>query len=149
MNGELGGKGLEFARRYYETVAQIPEKHKVDIIGHFDIVSKNIERIDYIDITDKAYINLGLEAIHSLKGKIPFFEVNTGAIARGYRTSPYPQMEFLKEFKNLGFGAVINSDCHNKHFLDCHFEESIQLLKSAGFNSKFILTENGFEEVEL
>ena len=28
------------------------------------------------------------------------FEVNTGAIARGYRTIPYPQMEFLKEFFN-------------------------------------------------
>ena len=72
-----------------------------------------------------------------------------GAIAREYRTAPYPQMEFLREFKNCGFGAVISSDCHNKSFLDCHFEESRELLISAGFNSIWILTDGGFKEIGL
>ena len=75
--------------------------------------------------------------------------MNTGAISRGYRTAPYPQMEFLKEFKRLGFGAVLTSDCHNKDFLDCAFDDAAALLAQAGFDSKWILTEDGFREVSL
>ena len=90
-----------------------------------------------------------MEAIHSLKGKIPLFEVNTGAISRGYRTSPYPQMEFLKEFNRLGFGVVVTSDCHDKNFIDCFYNEAEMLISNAGFKSKWILTDNGFIEVGL
>ena len=58
-------------------------------------------------------------------------------------------MEFLKEFRALGFGALITSDCHNMDFLDCHFEEARALLAAAGFGSRWILTKNGFKEVAL
>lgn len=146
---QFGDDGLKFARKYYETVSQIPEVHKVDIIGHFDLLAKNIERLDYLDSTAREYLNLGFEAIHNLKGRIPLFEVNTGAIARGYRTKPYPQIDFIKEFKNCGFGAVITTDCHDKNFLECYFEESKQLLIMAGYDSYFVLTDDGFREVQI
>lgn len=58
-------------------------------------------------------------------------------------------MEFLKEFNRLGFGAVITSDCHDKNFIDCHFEGAKSLLEAVGFKSKWILTENGFKEIGL
>lgn len=149
VNDNFCGDGMGFAKKYFETVARLPEKGKIDIIGHFDILTKNNERGRFIDTSDKAYLTLGLEAIHALKGKINLFEINTGAISRGYRSSPYPQMEFLKEFKRLGFGAVITSDCHDKNYIDCSFVEAKQLLLAAGFTSKFVLTENGFSEVVL
>ena len=88
-------------------------------------------------------------AIQTLKGQIPFFEVNTGAISRGYRTTPYPQMEFLRAFKDSGFGAVITSDCHDRNFIDCYYEEAEELLRAAGFRSKWMLTQEGFKEVAL
>jgi histidinol-phosphatase (PHP family) len=69
------------------------------------------------------------EAIEALAGKIPYFEVNTGAIARGYRTTPYPMPFIIKEFQRRGFGVVLTSDCHNVAFLDCWFEEAAELLK--------------------
>lgn len=145
----FGGIGHAFARKYFETVAELPERKKIDIIGHFDLITKNNETGKIIDTSAKQYLDLGYEAIHALKGKIPLFEVNTGAIARGYRSLPYPQMEFLKEFKRCEFGAVITSDCHDKNFIDDHFEEAKELLLAAGFNSKYILTDSGFEEVGL
>lgn len=145
----FGDSGLSFAKKYFETVASLPQKHKFDIVGHFDIITKNNDRGGFIDVSAKEYLNLGFEAIHSLKGKIPFFEVNTSAVSRGYKTTPYPQMEFLREFNRCGFGAVITSDCHNKRFIDYHFEESAELLSAAGFHSRYILTDNGFAEVGL
>jgi histidinol-phosphatase (PHP family) len=147
LRDNFGGDGMAFAKRYYETVARLPEKRNFDIIGHFDLLTKNNEAGRFIDTESKKYIDLGIEAIHSLRGKIPIFEVNTGAIARGYRTLPYPQIEFLREFKNCGFGAVISSDCHDKKYLDCYYEEAEELLRAAGFKLKWIPTKDGFTEV--
>lgn len=149
VNINFGGDSLKFAKKYFETTLLLPQKLKVDILGHFDILTKTNELSRLIDTTTKEYLNYGYEAIHNLKGKIPLFEVNTGAIARGYRTTPYPQIEFLKEFKNCGFGVVITSDCHNKEFIDCYYKEAKEMLLNAGFDSQWVLTKNGFKEVSL
>lgn len=149
VNNNFGGDALKFAKRYFETLLLLPQKHSFDIIGHFDLLSKTNEQRHFIDTTSKEYLNYGYEAIHNLKGKIPLFEVNTGAISRGYRTTPYPQTEFLKEFKNCGFGVVITSDCHNKDFIDCYYNEAKELLLSVGFKTQFILTKDGFTEEKL
>ena len=140
---------MKFAKAYYSLLAQAPKLGKFDIVGHFDLITKNNEVGKFLDTGSKEYLSCALETVHALAGKVPFFEVNTGAVARGYRTSPYPQMEILKELKAAGFGAVISSDCHNKKFLDHGFEDARELLRAAGFDSRFVLTRNGFREVEL
>lgn len=149
LNKKFGNDSLKFAKKYFETISLLPERHKADILGHFDLLSKNTERLNYLDVNSKEYLKLGFESINSLKGKIPLFEVNTGAVSRGYRTSPYPQLEFIKEFKNCGFGAVITSDCHNKNHLDCDFDNAKELLEMAGYNSRYVLTDSGFKEIAL
>ena len=149
VNDYFGGNGLAFAKKYFETVARLPERKSFDIIGHFDLASKNNDAGKFFDASSHEYLNYGLEAIHALCGKIPFFEVNTGAIARGYKALPYPAMDFLREFKALGFGAIITSDCHNKDYLDCNFGEAREILSAAGFGSRWILTKDGFKEVVL
>ena len=65
------------------------------------------------------------------------FEVNSGAIARGYRTTPYPAPFIMEELKNLGAKMIISSDCHNKEFLDCNFDKSIEYIKSFGFKKVY------------
>ncbi len=149
VRDNFGGDGLAFAKKYFETVAALPERRKFDIIGHFDLITKNNTQGKFMDVSSPAYLDMGFEAIHALKGKIPLFEVNTGAIARGYRTAPYPQMEFLKEFCRCGFGVVITSDCHDKNAIDCWYDQAETLIAQAGFRSKWILTDSGFKEVAL
>lgn len=149
IRDNFSGNSFDFAKRYYETVANLPSRCDIDIIGHFDLLTKNNELGRFIDTSEKGYLSLGYDAIYALKGKIPLFEVNTGAIARAYRTAPYPQIEFLRAFKECGFGAVISSDCHNKDFLDCQFDSARELLHTVGFKSRWILTDDGFKEVEL
>ena len=145
----FGGSGMAFARKYFETVMALPDKRRYDILGHFDLVCKNNEKGRFLDETSRDYLELGFEAIHALQGKIPLFEVNTGAISRGYRSVPYPRSEFLKEFYRCGFGVVITSDCHDKSSLDCAYDEATALIKEAGFRSRWVLTHDGFKEVAL
>ena len=145
----FGGNGLAFAKAYYEAMAQLPQYGNFDIIAHFDLVAKNIEAAPLFDESSVEYLRYATDAMDALRGKIPFFEVNTGAMSRGYRTTPYPSVALIKEFKKRGFGAIISSDCHDGRHLDLGFEDSRNLLAECGFAERYILTENGFKAVAL
>ena len=145
----FAGDPMAYAKAYYAQLATLPEYGKFDILGHFDLITKHCEKVDFFDTDSKEYRHAAMEAMEALAGKIPYFEVNTGAIARGYRTTPYPMPYFIKEFKRLGFGVIISSDCHDKNFLDCHFREAEQLLWECGYREKFVLTKDGFAPVAL
>lgn len=148
IDEQFGGNGLEYAKKYYKSLACLPEYGKFDIIGHFDLITKHSDNVKFFDEESKEYKNAAIEAAEALSGKIEFFEVNTGAIARGYRKTPYPSPFIAKELKRLGFKAVITSDCHDRRMLDCEFSQAQELLKACGFREHYILTENGFKGVE-
>lgn len=149
METHYDNNGLLLAKEYYNTMANMWHYGDFDIIGHFDIVTKNIETTNLFDVNSKEYLDFAFEAIEALKGKIPFFEVNTGAISRGYRKTPYPSIPIIKEFKRQGFGVVITSDCHDRNHLDCYFNEAAKLLKACGYKEKYVLTDSGFTVVSL
>lgn len=149
IDGHFGGDGIAFAKKYYEKLTELPSYGSFDILGHFDLITKNIETLRLFDTESAEYKKAAVSAIDALSGKIPFFEVNTGAISRGYRTSPYPTLDLIKEFKSRGFGAVISSDCHDGRFLDCGFDKARELLRAGGFTERYVLTNNGFKAVEI
>ena len=82
------GDFLRYAQGYYRAVADVANQTKCNIVGHFDLLSKFNEGGAMFDETDPRYLALGYEAIDALLEKDLVFEVNTGAISRGYRTSP-------------------------------------------------------------
>lgn len=143
------GDGMAYVRNYYNDLAKLPQYGKFDIIAHFDLITKFCEEEKLFDETSKEYQWAAIEAAERLAGKIPYFEVNTGAISRGYRTTPYPDNFLLRELKRLGFGAVVSSDCHDSEYLACGLKEAEELLKNHGFKEKYILTKSGFVPVEL
>ena len=83
----------------------------------------------YKGFDDPAYVRVMTDTIDDL-GTERIFEVNTGAIARGYRTTPYPAPFLLKEWKAIGGEIVISSDCHDKAFLNYRFNEAVEYAKS-------------------
>ncbi len=147
INTYFGGDGMQYAKAYYESLARLPEYGDFDIIGHFDLITKHCENTAFFNENCDEYLEYAFRAAQKLSGKIPFFEVNTGAIARCYRTTPYPSVPILKELKRLGYGAVISSDCHDRNKLDCAFNVAEQLLKNCGYKEYYVLTENGFKPV--
>ena len=145
----FGGDGMAFAGSYYEHLAQLPSHGKFDIVGHFDIHAKLNEACHMFDEEDPAYLKMAVEALDALTGKIAIAEINTGAIARGYRTVPYPTLTLLKEMKKRGFGILFTSDCHDKRFFDCYFAEAEQMAMAAGYREYFVLKKEGFVPVPL
>ncbi len=149
INTYYNGDGMKYARDYYANLARLPEYGDFDIIGHFDLITKHSEKENFFDTSCTQYQEYAIAAAEALAGKIPYFEVNTGAISRGYRTTPYPEPFILKEMKRLGFKPVVSSDCHNRQDLDKGFATSAQLLLDAGFTEHYVLTKDGFTAASL
>lgn len=147
VNNVFNGSYEAFAEEYFENASTVVEKTNCQIIGHIDLISKNFERLGLKE-TDK-YLSFAEKAVKKLvKYNVPF-EINTGAIARGYRTSPYPSENILKMIKEHGGKIIFTSDCHNKDYLDCFFNESLILAKKIGFTKRCIFTHDGIEEIML
>ena len=136
----FGGDRLGFAERYFESVVRHTEKTKPDIVGHFDLITK----YSLIDEDDPAYRRLAVEAIRECAKYCRRFEVNTGAMARGLRTSPYPADFLLSELLKLSCSVVITSDAHYPEKIDFAFDETAAYLKRLGFTAVQRLTANGF-----
>ncbi len=135
-----------YAKAYYDLVGEIFERTSCDIIGHFDLISKFFEMLDIKE--DDKYLYIAENAVDALVKCQKPFEINTGAIARGHRTTPYPARAILEMIKNKGGKIIFNSDCHNKYFLDCGYSMAEQLAKNVGFTKRSILTKNGFCELD-
>ena len=76
-------------------------------------------------------------------------EINTGAIARGYRKTPYPRRFLLERVRARGGRIVLSSDAHSAAGVACGLAEAAELARSAGFTEYQLLTRNGFAPAPL
>ncbi len=102
---------------YYQLVSNIYKKTKCDIVGHFDLVSKYNEEERLFSESDLRYKDMVKKAVNILSGENVLFEINTGAMARGLKSTPYPSPYIRKILKEKNCRFVASSDCHRKEFL--------------------------------
>ena len=126
---------------YYAAVTAAAERTACQIVGHFDLIAKFNEGDRLFDPRCRA---AALEALHTLARRDLLFEVNTGAMARGYRTQPYPDPALLRELRALGGRILITSDCHQAEHLLYGFQEARELAIACGFQETMQLTPQGF-----
>ncbi len=149
ISGSFGGDALSYCECYYSTIGDLFSRVKADIIGHFDLITKFCERGYAFDTSSMRYITACTNALDSLLAYGVPFEINSGAISRGYRTSPYPSCEILRYIHEKGGSIILSSDSHDARYL-CHaFDLSAQIARSCGFKTQMILTPNGKNEIEL
>ena len=109
--------------RYFATVADVVNKTECDIIGHFDLISKFVEQEPLFDTNHPRYVAAWQKAADELlKADVPF-EINTGAISRGYRTAPYPSADMIAYIKERGGTIILSSDAHSADAIAYRFYE--------------------------
>ena len=109
-----GGDIYAFAEDYFRLVGDLWERARCRIIGHFDLLTKFNEDGSLLDETHPRYLRAAGEALDRLMEAPVLFEVNTGAMARGYRTTPYPGPVLRREIARRGGTFIRSSDCHRK-----------------------------------
>ena len=118
--------GLEADLYTDEIVAKLGEKINPSFIGHFDLVTKFNENDCLFSTKDPRYIEAWQAAADELlKLKVPF-EINTGAIARNCRVTPYPALDIAEYITERGGEFILSSDCHDSDFLSCGFDECLK-----------------------
>ena len=126
----------------YDTIAQNP---RVDIVGHFDLLSKFDEVSGLFDGSVPAYRDAAMAAMEKLLRADKIFEVNTGAMSRGYRTAPYPSEFLLRELHARGGRVLVTSDSHAVGTITHAFDTVEDMLLSIGFKEIWVLGDTGFE----
>ncbi len=142
----FGGDVSEFSKAYYGAFCDYIIKRKPDIVGHFDLITKFDELDEPLFLNNVEYIKLAEGFLKKAAQSGSLFEVNTGAISRGYRKMPYPQRELLHTLLKLDAGVVLSSDSHSADTLDFAFEETKRLLRDIGFGHTYVLCDGEFKK---
>jgi len=130
---------------YYAEYDKIAASPRVDIVGHFDLITKFDEpRAIFSEFPDCA-----ARAMETLVRAGKIFEINTGAITRGYRCTPYPSEPMLRRLHELGGKITVSSDAHSIGGLGRGFAQSLALAVRCGFSELWQLDAGTFVPVPI
>lgn len=145
----FGGDPYAYCRAYYRQLAACCAESRAAFIGHFDLVAKFNEGMRCFDESDPRYLGPAFEALDAALDRHLPIEINSGAMARGYRSAPYPAAPLLRRIRARGGEIIINSDAHAAAQLDFGFALCAALARDCGFDHALRLRRNGFEEAPL
>lgn len=119
----FNGNIYDLIDEYYRTVCDVVSKTNADIIGHFDLITKTNNNFMLFDENSSRYIAAYQKACDKLIDTGKLFEINTGAIARGYKDSPYPSSDIYNYLKSKGAKFILSSDSHSTDTLCFDFDK--------------------------
>lgn len=129
---ECNGDVYEVCEKYFEIVSDVVNKTNANIIGHFDLVSKFNDGNRFFDEDNPRYVKAAEKALDVLLKTGRPFEINTGAMSRGYKKFPYPSKKILGYIAAHDGSVILSSDSHRKETLMYKFDECEELANSLG-----------------
>ncbi len=102
------------AEAYFALVGELYERTQCDVVAHFDLFTKFNEGNAFFNTSDPRYVHAAIAAMDQLARCPVLLEVNTGAMARGYRSAPYPESALISRWLSEGKELILSSDCHDK-----------------------------------
>ena len=141
----FGGDPIAMLRGYFDILGAHVSRVKPTFVGHFDLPAK----FSALPEETEAYRETARAALRELLRICPFLELNTGAMARGYRKTPYPALFLLKEWKRMGGEIILTADAHAAEGILFGYQEAARLAKAAGFKKSAVLTMSGLLECDL
>lgn len=126
--------GIEnLAVRYYETVAEMVESMKPEVVGHLDLVRRNAPPDAVLD--SPRIRRAAGEALEAIRRYGAILDVNTAGYRKGLG-SPYPSPWLVKLAWDMGIGFCFGDDSHS--------------IDQVGFgvdNARTYLLENGVQHI--
>lgn len=132
-----GGDACAYAEEYFSLVGSVLDVTGADIVGHFDLITKFSDEMP-LPVAHPRWKKAVQDALDQLcaNSRRPVFEINTGAMARGFRASPYPAPDILRQIRAHGCPIMISSDCHDRRKLDFGYAAAAAAAREAGFKEQ-------------
>ena len=144
-----GGDFYAFARDYYENMYELDKKTGCDIVGHFDLLTKFNEGGRLFDESDERYRRYAIDALDYLISRDLIFEINTGAMSRGYRNSPYPSEFLLRRMIDKGGRIMLNSDSHSAKNICFAFDRALEYARYCGARELTVFKNGRFTATQI
>ena len=141
----FGGSVLDMAKCYYDLLCEHVQRTRPTLLGHFDVITK----FSIMPESDDRYRQIAEDALKQILRLCPYIELNTGAIARGLRTAPYPSDYMLEVVREEGGSIVLSADAHRAENQTFWFDEAVALLKQKGIDHIAVFNGKGFESVQI
>lgn len=138
----FGGDMMALIRTYYADVTAMAQRRPT-IQGHLDLVVKLNRDGRFFDEADPAYRSMALEALQAVDPDATLLEINTGAVARGYRDTPYPALFLLRQWRAMGGRIILTADAHSAAGIAFAYDRAAELARAAGFREHTLLTRQG------
>lgn len=142
-----GGQARRAVERYYGLVAGMVERHRLDVVGHLDLVKKFNAGGRFFDESAPWYRDAVFRTLDAVAAAGVVMEVNTAAVARGFSAEPYPSYWILRRARELGIPLTLNADAHAPDMLTASFEEVAGALAEIGYRELRTLGERGWQAV--
>ena len=137
--------GLEaLAIRYYETVTEMVEALRPDVVGHLDLIKRNVElagmqrRETETEHVQQAALR-ALEAIREYGG---ILDLNTAGWRKGLG-EPYPAPWIVHKANAMGIGFCFGDDSHRTTDVGAGIDQAVDYLIENGTASVTVLTREG------
>ena len=144
----FGGDLPALAEGYFAEAARVASL-RPPILGHFDLITKFNAGNALFDEDAPRYRSAALEALHAGDPAASLLEINTGAMARGYRDTPYPARFLLRAWRALGGRIILTADAHDARQLTYGYGDAARWAQAAGFDRAVLLTSSGPVEYDL
>ncbi len=144
----FGGDALAVAEGYFREAGRVAAMCPT-ILGHIDLITKLNAGNRFFDEDAPRYRAAALAALHRADPDRTLLEINTGGMARGYRSAPYPALFLLREWRAMGGRVILTSDAHSAETVVYGYAEASALARAAGFETSVLLTANGMAECTL
>ncbi len=140
------GDVLRLSETYYDSFCNYILNRKPDIVGHFDLITKfdEIDSMRFLNNPD--YLKIAEKYMQVVASCDVIFEINTGAISRGFRSRPYPHENLLHILRKNDGKIMLSSDCHDAKTLAFNFDETKLFLRDIGFDCIYTIYNSRLEK---
>ncbi len=137
------------AEEYYRRVVDMARRGGFEILGHFDLLRKHNGDGRYFSELESWYRRLVEASLDAIAETEVIIEINTGAMARGYTSEPYPSPWIVECCAERGIPITINADAHRPYWVDYSFPKARRIALQAGYEAIRVLRNGRWQEERL
>ena len=147
LNKHLGGDIRRIIRLYFESSMQMVELGGFDVVGHIDKIYKNACRHPDFSLQADWYQKPFLELLDLVAEKGLIVEINCKY--KNLKGLTFPHITSYKELYKRQIPVMVNSDCHEPHLVNEGRDDTLLLLKEAGYTATRELVNGTWNDVFL
>jgi histidinol-phosphatase (PHP family) len=129
---------------YYETLGEMVEALRPDVVGHFDLIKRNVALagLNLADTTTDRVRAAAVRALESVRANNAILDLNTAGWRKGLG-EPYPAPWLVRQAAEMGIGFCFGDDSHRVSDVGAGLEEARNYLLSHSVQTITILTREG------